>query len=107
MSGYCSVYVTAPDEESAQTIARMLVEMRLAACVNILPGVRSVYHWEGKLQTDSEVAIIAKTRKELATALVAKVRSVHSYDCPCIVTWPIETGNPDYLDWIGKETSAD
>ena len=107
MSEYCSVYITAPDQQAAETIARMLVETRLAACANIIPGVRSIYHWEDKIQTDSEVAIIAKTRKELTTPLIAKVRATHPYDCPCIVTWPIESGNPDYLDWIGKETSPD
>jgi periplasmic divalent cation tolerance protein len=107
MTEYCSVYITAPDQASAESLARLLVELRLAACANIVPGLKSVYRWDGEIKTDDEVAIIAKTRKALAQPLIAKVRSAHPYDCPCIVTWPIEAGNPDYLDWIAKETASD
>jgi periplasmic divalent cation tolerance protein len=107
MTEYCSVYITAPDETSALALARMLVNLRLAACANVVPGLKSVYRWEGEVRTDEEVVIIAKTRKALAQPLIAKVRASHPYDCPCIVTWAIESGNPDYLDWIGKETSGD
>ncbi len=107
MTEYCSVYITAPDEKSADEIARLLVENRLAACANILPGIRSVYRWEGKIQSDGEIAIIAKTRKDLVRKLTEEVRLIHPYDCPCIVTWPIEGGHAAYLDWIGAETSGD
>lgn len=107
MSEYCSVYITAPDILAATSLSRMLVELRLAACANIIQDLKSVYRWEGEVRVDDEVAIIAKTRKELVPPLIAKIRSMHPYDCPCIVTWPIDTGNPDYLDWIRKETSAD
>jgi periplasmic divalent cation tolerance protein len=104
MTDYCSVYITAPDIASAEEIARLLVENRLAACANIIPGLKSVYRWEGKIETDSEVAIIAKTRRALVPKLTEDVRLAHPYDCPCIVTWPIEGGNPEYLDWVGSET---
>ncbi|HKJ74373.1 MAG TPA: divalent-cation tolerance protein CutA [Alphaproteobacteria bacterium] len=107
MTDYCSVYITAPDEKSADEIARMLVENRLAACANIVPGMRSVYRWEGKIETDYEIAIIAKTRKDLVGKLTAEVMLVHPYDCPCIVTWPIDGGHPAYLDWIGQETGGE
>jgi periplasmic divalent cation tolerance protein len=107
MTEYCSVYITAPDKVSATAIARMLVDLRLVACANIISDMTSVYRWKDEVRVDDEVAIIAKTRRELVPPLIAKVRATHPYDCPCIVTWRIEAGNPDYLDWIGKETSGD
>lgn len=107
MTDYCSVYITAPDEKSAGEIAGLLVENRLAACANIIPGIRSVYRWEGKIESDNEVAIIAKTRKDLVAKLTEEVRLIHPYDCPCIVTWPIDGGHAPYLDWIGEETDGD
>ena len=107
MTDYCSIYITAPDEKSANEIARLLVENRLAACANIIPGMRSVYRWEGKIENDYEIAIIAKTRKDLVPRLTEEVRLIHPHDCPCIVSWAIEGGNAAYLDWIGKETGGD
>jgi periplasmic divalent cation tolerance protein len=106
MSGYVSVYMTASSAEEAEKIAAALVEERLAACVNILGGIRSVYRWQGEVQRDDEVALVAKTRAALFDALAARVRALHSYDVPCIVAWPIEAGNPAYLAWIGAETGG-
>jgi periplasmic divalent cation tolerance protein len=106
MSGYISVYMTASSPEEADRIASALVEERLAACVNTLGGIRSVYRWDGAVQRDTEVALIAKTRAALFDALAARVRALHSYEVPCIVSWPIEAGNPAYLAWIGAETDG-
>lgn len=106
MSNYVSVYMTASSAEEADRIASALVEERLAACVNILGEVRSVYRWNGATRRDSEVALIAKTRAALFDALAARVRALHSYEVPCIVSWPIEAGNPAYLAWIEAETGG-
>ena len=98
------VYITAGSREEALRVGRALVEERLAACANVRGDVTSVYWWEGKLQEDSEAVLIAKTRAELVERLVAKVREVHSYDCPCVVTLPIQEGYDEFLRWIETET---
>ncbi len=101
----CMVYMTAADEDEAGRIGRALVEARLAACVNVIPGMRSFYRWQGEVQDDREVVMIAKTREALVGALVARVKELHSYDCPCVVALPIIAGNPDFLAWIEAETA--
>lgn len=98
------VYITAESAEQAERIGRTLVEERLAACVNILPGMRSIYHWQGAIETASETVLLAKTRQSLAEALVARVTALHSYDTPCAVVLPITGGLPDFLSWIEAET---
>ncbi len=98
------IYMTASDADEAKRVGRALVEARLAACVNVLPGMIPIFWWEGRVQEDSEAVLIAKTTAELVEALVAKVRELHSYDCPCVVALPISGGNPDFLDWIRTET---
>ena len=98
------VYITAADETEALAIARVLVEARLAAGVNVIPGARSVYRWRGAVRQRNEVVVIAKTRDSLVDALIAKVGELHSYECPCVVALPIAAGNPAYLDWIATET---
>ena len=98
------LYVTARYHEEAVEIGRVLVEARLAACANILPSILSIYWWEGGVQQDQEVALILKTRQDLVHAAVLKIKDVHSYDCPCVISIPIEGGNIDYLEWIMKET---
>lgn len=100
----CIVYVTAASAEEASRIAEAAVAERLAACANILPPITSVYWWEGKVNRDTEVALILKTRVELAERLVARVRALHSYTCPCVVMLPVTGGNPDFLAWIAAET---
>jgi len=99
------VYMTAGSVEEARAIGASLVERRLAACVNILPGMLSQYRWEGSVQTDEETVLIAKTRSDLVDALTGHVREIHSYDCPCIVALPIRGGNPAFLRWIADETA--
>lgn len=100
------VYMTAKDEEQARLIGRSLVEGRLAACVNILGRIESIFWWEGKVQADGEVALIAKTREELVDRLIARVKEVHSYQCPCIIAIPIVAGSTDYLNWLAQETTT-
>ena len=97
-------YITASSGDQARRIGRTLVQARLAACVNIIPGMNSIYWWEGEIQEDAEVVVIAKTRESLLPKLIETVKSVHSYDCPCIIAVPVLGGNPGYLDWIGRET---
>ena len=99
------VYVTAGGPEEARAIGRALVDERLAACVNVLDPVTSLYRWEGELCEDRETVLIAKTRAELVDALTERVRALHSYDCPCVVAFPIVGGNARFLDWIADETA--
>ena len=98
------VYITARDGDEARRIGRELVESRLAACVNIIDGMNSMYWWEGKVQDDREAVLIAKTREALVPELIAKVKALHSYTCPCVVALPVANGNPDFLKWIESET---
>ena len=98
-------YITANSSDQAWRIGRALVQARLAACVNVIPGMNSIYWWEGEIQEDAEMIVIAKTRESLLPKLIETVKSIHSYDCPCIIAVPVLGGNPDYLDWIGRETA--
>ena len=102
----CSLYVTAANQAEAEKISRTLVEERLAACANVLGPIRSFYWWQGKVQDDAEVAFLLKTRTDLIDCVVARVKQLHSYTVPCVVTWPIEAGNPDYLAWVEKEATG-
>lgn len=97
--------ITAPNAEEARAIGRALVEARLAAGVNVIAGVQSVFWWEGAVCEADEAALWVKTKSVLVDKVVNKVRSMHSYDCPCIVALPIEGGHADYLDWIENETA--
>lgn len=103
---YCTVYVTTGSLEEATAIGRTLVRERLAACANILPKITSLYWWNGDVETDTETVLILKTRTDHLELLTERVRASHSYDCPCVVAWPIIGGNPDYLAWIAAETDA-
>jgi periplasmic divalent cation tolerance protein len=103
-TGFITVYMTASSAEEAGNIARALVQNRLVACANVLEGVTSYFWWDGEVQGDNEVVIIAKSRSELFVDIETCVKALHSYDCPCIVAWPIETGSADYLAWIEAET---
>jgi periplasmic divalent cation tolerance protein len=97
------IYMTASSKAEAQKIGKALVDSRLAACVNILDNMQSIYRWEEKIQEDSEVVLIAKTTETLVPRLIDKVKSLHSYDCPCIVSLPVLGGYPPFLDWIKTE----
>lgn len=98
--GVCLVWVTAPDAEQGASLGRALVEERLVACVNVVPGVRSIYHWEGSLQEDSEVLLIMKTAAARVGALTARVETLHPYDVPEVVAVDVAGGSAAYLEWV-------
>lgn len=100
---FISVYMIASDDAEADRIAAALVAEGLAACVNILGAVRSVYRWRGQVERAEEVALVAKTRATLFDRLAARVRELHSYEVPAIVAWPIVAGDAAYLEWIAAE----
>jgi periplasmic divalent cation tolerance protein len=100
------IYMTAGSLEEARRIGRELVSARLAACVNILPQMQSIYVWEGRLQEDTEVVMIAKTTAARAAALMAKVKSLHSYSVPCVVSLAVEDGHPPFLEWIARSVEG-
>jgi periplasmic divalent cation tolerance protein len=100
------IYITVADMHEAKLIGRMLVKKRLAACVNLLDAMQSMYWWEGAVQESREVVLIAKTTLRLVSVLIAAVKEIHSYECPCIVSLPIESGNPAFLKWISDETGT-
>ena len=97
------VYMTARNRKEAATIGRTLVEKKLAACANILGPIESFYRWEGKLCHDREVAFIAKTRADVLERLIVEVKALHSYQCPCIVSWPIGKGYAPYVRWLDEQ----
>jgi len=102
---HCLVYVTAADAQEAQEIGRAMVEARLAACANVLPGMVPIFRWEGEIGEGSESVVILKTTESRVDALIAAVEAMHSYDCPCAVVLPIVGGSRAFLDWISQETS--
>ena len=97
------VYMTAGNKDEARNIGKALVSSKLAACVNILDNMNSFYMWDGELQDDNEVVMIAKTTQNRVPDLVQKVKALHSYDCPCIVSLPVTDGNQAFLDWIVEQ----
>lgn len=100
------IYITVPSAEEAQKIARTLLEERLVACANIMPAHKALYWWDGKIEEGQEVALILKTRAANTARIEARVKALHSYDCPCIVALPIERGYQPFLDWIERETQV-
>ena len=94
------IYITTGDKIEARQIGKVLVESRLAACVNIIDHMSSLYRWEGKIQEDQEVILIAKTTEKNLPALKKKVKAMHSYDCPCMVCLPVTDGHEPFLAWI-------
>ena len=96
----CVVFVTAPDQDQARNIADAVLNARLAACVNIVPQLRSLYWWEGKIQDDTEVLCIMKTTRDKFAALAEAVRAAHSYEVPEIIALPIVDGHEPYMKWI-------
>lgn len=99
------VYVTAADTEEADRLARAVLDARLAACANVLDAMKSYYWWEGELRTDNEAVVIFKTQHAKLDALSELIKSLHSYDCPCVVALDIKGGNGAFLKWIADETA--
>jgi periplasmic divalent cation tolerance protein len=100
------VYSTFPTAEAAELVGTHLVEQRLAACVNVIAPMTSIYRWEGKIVRDSEAVMIIKTRKSSAEAVIAAVRSRHSYTNPALVVIPSEGGSADYIKWLLDSTDG-
>ena len=98
------LFVTAPDGQSAETLARSLLEERLVACVNIVPGLRSLYWWEGEVQTSDEVLMLLKGRRSDIDAVTERVRDLHPYEVPEVIAAEISGGLQAYLDWLSAET---
>ncbi|MBW2180221.1 MAG: divalent-cation tolerance protein CutA [Deltaproteobacteria bacterium] len=94
------IYMTAGTAEEAESIGKELVSSGLAACVNIIENMKSIYFWEGELQKDAEVVLIAKTIESNVSSLIEKVKLLHSYDCPCVISLPVLDGNKSFMDWI-------
>jgi periplasmic divalent cation tolerance protein len=101
------IYSTFPSPEAAEAVGRELVERRLAACVNILPGMTSIYRWEGAIARDSEAVMIIKTRGSLAEKVIESVKARHSYTNPALVVLPILHGSAEYLRWLNDETAPE
>ncbi|XP_021743640.1 protein CutA, chloroplastic-like [Chenopodium quinoa] len=98
------VYVTVPNKEAGKKLAASIVKERLAACVNRVPGIESVYEWNGEIQTDSEELLIIKTRESLLDALTEHVKVNHEYEVPEVIAMPITGGNAPYLEWLKNST---
>lgn len=103
-SSYTVIFVTTANKKEAERIAQHLIKNRLAACVNIVDNIKSVFWWRGKIDKGKEVLLIIKTKKILIDKLIKKVKALHSYEVPEIIALPIITGNKRYLDWINEST---
>ena len=97
------IYITTENKTEAERIGLTLVEERLAACVNILDGMRAIYRWEGNVVQDTETVLIAKTVEEKVAALTERVKALHSYDCPCVVALPVTGGHDAFINWVAGE----
>ncbi|HEX7004287.1 MAG TPA: divalent-cation tolerance protein CutA [Trueperaceae bacterium] len=104
--GIVSVYMTFPDEPTAARIVAELLDERLIACANLLPGARSFYRWEGEVQDEVEVVAFAKTLEARLGRVVARVRDLHPYDTPCIVALAVAGGFGGYLEWVREEAAS-
>ncbi len=104
---HVAVFITAPDEDTAADIARVLVGDGLAACVNIVRNIRSIYKWQGKMEDESEVLMIAKTSRDRFDALAGTVKDMHPYDVPEIISVPITQGSDQYIEWLSKAVSGE
>lgn len=100
----CEVVVTAGDAETLVKLTRTLVDERLAACGQNIASIRSIYRWDGAVQEDPEARVALHTRASLVPELVERVKTLHSYDVPCVLALPVVGGNPDYIGWVLAET---
>jgi len=99
------VLVTAPDAQTGSRLAREVVEARLAACVNLVAPVRSIYRWQGEVREDAEVLLVIKTGSGRCAELAQRIREIHPYDLPEVLALPASGGSPEYLDWVRQESS--
>jgi periplasmic divalent cation tolerance protein len=97
------IYITCPSKTEALTLSHALVDEGLVACTNIIENMTSVYKWEGKVREDNEVVVIAKTSEKMVNKAIKRIKTLHSYDCPCAIAIKIEEANKDFVKWV--ETS--
>ena len=102
---YAFVYITTSGNEESKKIGNTLVEEKLAACVNIIPSIESIYLWKGQIENDEESLLIAKTKIKTINKIIKRVKEIHSYDTPAILAIPIIEGSKDYLDYLDSEMS--
>ncbi|MFL2770471.1 MAG: divalent-cation tolerance protein CutA [Rhodospirillaceae bacterium] len=102
----CMIYITTSSPEEARKLAKTLLEEQLAACANIIDGVASFYRWNGSIESDSESLVIAKTIISKRRLVIERISGLHSYTTPCVVSYDIADGQPDYLSWIQSEVGA-
>ena len=100
---YCLIYTTFANQNEAGTVARQLVEEKLAACVNVFPTITSWYRWQGKIECEQEAAALIKTKDELFDLVAAKIKTLHSYTTCCVLKLPIGAGSKPFLDWIDAQ----
>jgi len=98
------IWINCPDRETAHTISDALITSRWVACANIFPKIESSYHWKGRIERDSEVPLVVKTRKEYFSLVAEAVRKLHPYETPGIVAVPVKRVNDEYLEWVYSET---
>ena len=106
-TGFLVVMITVGGPEEARRIADALIDQRMAACVNIVPQVSSVFRWEGEIEDENESLLVVKTRADLFPQLEAVVKGLHSYEVPEIIALPIVLGSEDYIEWLGRETEGE
>lgn len=99
------VLTTLPNSDAASELARSVVNEKLAACANVLPAVRSIYRWQGKVQDENEVLVLFKTPQEHFERLKARILELHPYEVPEVLAIPVEQGYQAYLDWLSQETA--
>lgn len=99
------VYVTTESRDEALALGRALVHERLVACANVLDRMTSLFRWKGAVQQAEEAVLLLKTRDSLVPHVITRVQDLHSYDVPCIVSWQIDAGSPEFLSWIVSETA--
>ncbi len=100
---FSDIYITASDSDEAKRIARTVIEEKLGACANMYP-ITSIYRWHGTIEEESEYALVIKTKTDLVEKLTARVRELHSYETPCILSFTIDAGDHSYLNWVDQET---
>ena len=101
------VYCTAPDLKTAEDLAQRILSLKLAACANIFPEIKSLYWWKGNLQKEREIALIFKTRKSLYGRLEGEIKKIHPYECPCVAAFPFSELNAPFLKWLFDQTLSD
>jgi len=106
MSNVRVVFVTLPDDEAAVALTRALLEENLVACGNIVPGLRSIYRWEGEICDDPEVLVLFKTTQACFSALKSRIVELHPYDCPEVIGVDVSDGHADYLSWVREQVRA-